>query len=373
MVPMQPRRLAGQLKQKAYDLGFHAVGIASVESLEAAEHLLSKRILTGDSSGQDPAFEKSGRFAHPSQALPGAKSVVAVALSYLAKESPDERHVARFARGEDYHKVVSRRLQQLSAWLTDKVPDARTLICVDTGPVLDRPLAREAGVGCYGKNALIRVPGRGSWVVLGEMLTDVALQPDEPADFDDCVGCDVCLKACPTGSIVAPYIIDANRCISHLTQMKGFIPRELRSIIGETIYGCDICQESCPRNVGAEETDVPEFQAACRMERLPDLLEILSISADDFRKRIGGRTMAWIGRSRLRRNAAVALGNLRAVEAVPELVKMIGETEPILSAHSAWALGRIGTTVAVEALSSALSVEQDPRVIEEIESALAGR
>lgn len=368
---MGSRQLSNTLKARAFEIGFHAVGICPATPVERAKNALVERIGAGLLKGYGFSPETAARYANPQEALPGAKSVVVVALSYLTRGDSGFAPIARFARGEDYHKVVSDKLRELADWLVERVPEARTLLCVDTGPVLDRPLAHKAGVGSYGKNTLIQVPGRGSWVVLGEILTDVDLAPDKPADFDNCKNCDLCLKSCPTGAIIAPYIIDANRCISHLTQMKGYIPRELRPFVVHTIYGCDICQEVCPQNRDVEETDAPEFLSLCGLRELPDLVELLKISAREFNRTIKPTAIGWIGRTRLRRNVALVLGNLQNPEVVTVLTKTVADPNAMLRAHAAWALGRIGGADAKKALIDALNHEREQEVTEEISAALS--
>jgi epoxyqueuosine reductase len=249
------------------------------------------------------------------------------------------------------------------------VPQARNFVSVDTGPFFDKALARQAGVGSYGKNTLIYVKGCGSWVVLGEMLTDVSLVPDVPENSDHCGDCEVCIKSCPTGAISAAYKIDVNRCISHLTQLKGYIPYDLRPLIGENVYGCDICQEVCPRNIDAAETDAFEF---LRTYELQPLSELVNITVEEFRRSIKLTAAGWIKRTRLRRNAAIALGNARDPEAVPALIHALDDPESVIRAHAAWALGRIATPAAIDELRLSRTKEQNLRVQEEIDTALGG-
>lgn len=366
---MDSKQLTKRLKIRARELGFHAVGITPAEPLAQAARALLERMPKALKSAYDDTPDTTDHFTNPAEALFGAKSVVVVALSYFTEEVGKNSNFARFARGEDYHKVVSRRLQELADWLIEVVPQARTFVSVDTGPFLEKVLARQAGVGSYGKNTLIYVEGYGSWVVLGEMLTDVCLEPDQPEDSDHCGDCEVCIKSCPTGAIRAPYVINANRCISHFTQMKGYIPRDLRPLIGDTIYGCDICQNVCPRNHDAAETDAAEF---FRTNQSPALAELLNVTPEEFRRGIQHTAAGWIKRTRFRRNVAVALGNIKDPEAVPGLITALGDQKSVIRAHAAWALGQIATPAAVEALCLARPKEHDLSVKDEIDAALSG-
>ncbi|MEN6372243.1 MAG: tRNA epoxyqueuosine(34) reductase QueG [Armatimonadota bacterium] len=362
--------LTAQLKKKAFELGFSAVGIAPAAALDFAEESLKERVESGRLKDYGFSRKPAERFTHPETLIPEAKSMIVVAWPYLISEKEEGRgpkgRVARFAMGQDYHVVVTERLQELGEWLAGQVPSAKYKICVDTGPMIDRAAARAAGVGSYGKNASIITEKSGSWVVLGEMITDVELEYDDPSPMEECGNCDICVKKCPSGAIICPFVIDQTKCISHLTQMKGIIPRELRPIIGDSIYGCDICQESCPKNIGIDEKTAEEQL----IPRFPALIPLLNISQEEFDQIIGPTAIAWIGRTRFRRNVAVALGNIGDSSAVPALIEALTDPEPVIRAHAAWALGQISGSDACEELKKALESETDERVIEEIESAL---
>lgn len=339
--------LSEDIKSLARVAGFHAVGIT-----RAAPFLEAERALR--------------------DSLPTAKSVVSVALSYLTHESNrtygtygPRGVMAAFARGLDYHGVVQERLSTLAAG----IPGETRSFC-DTGPVSDRSAAISAGIGSRGKNTCVYVGEYGSWVVLGELLTDIELEPDGPSALDICGECDECMRACLTGAIVAPYQLDARICLSRVTQTKGVIPIPLREKLGTRIYGCDTCQSACPLNRCAKPGNVEAFRPSAGLGEAPELLPLLNISPSEFQERIAPTTGGWIGRTRFRRNVAVALGNIRDPDAVPELTNALSDPEPIIRAHAAWSLGRICTPDAPSALEAALSRETDEQVLGEIHGTL---
>jgi epoxyqueuosine reductase len=263
------------------------------------------------------------------------------------------------------------RLRRLAEYLLSRGAQVARYY-VDTGPVIDRAAARRAGIGWYGKNTLIITrSGHGSWVFLGEILTDLPLLPDNPNE-GDCGRCRLCLDACPTGAIVAPYMVDARRCISYLTiEHRGPIPRDMRPAIGDHIFGCDICQVVCPHNTKTLAEGHPEFAPRPGIGARPQLLSLLNMTEVEFRLRFSGSAVKRAKHSGLRRNVAVALGNLADPAAVPELLLALADEEdPLVRGHAAWALGRIGTDLARDGLRHRLAHEQDGWVREEISLAL---
>ncbi|MCL4499225.1 MAG: tRNA epoxyqueuosine(34) reductase QueG [Chloroflexi bacterium] len=290
--------------------------------------------------GVAPAIEEV-RYAYP-----WARSVVVAAISYLPPEHAVEDNkprglVARFARGADYHTVMREKLARLADMIRSEHPKAKTEVCVDTCPLPERKLALLAGIASRGKNGNVFVEGCGSWVALGEIVTNAILPASETAPVDLCGECEMCMRACPTRAIAEPYRVDAARCISQLTQMSGIVPSESRQAMGNRVYGCDVCQEVCPRNVGVEPIN-PEFAVECYPGASPDLLQMINLSKPDFNKLIRRSSVGWIRRTRIRRNAAIAAGNLKCGEAVPLLTEMLEDENPMLQAHAAWALKEIG-------------------------------
>jgi epoxyqueuosine reductase len=318
------------------------------------------------------------RRADPATVLPGARTVISVALGYYrggwpesgaAPDAPARGRIARYAWGRDYHKRVRKKLLRLADAIRALAPVCRVLAYVDTGPVLDRAWAERAGLGWIGKNTNVIRKSAGSWIFLGELLTDLAIEPDPPAK-NYCGQCARCIAACPTGAIIGPYQLDARRCISYLTiEHRGPIPLELRPGIGTRIFGCDDCQEVCPWNRFATPTANPDF-AERPGQQTPELIPLLALDAAGFAKRFEGTALRRAGRDRFVRNVAVALGNLEDHRAVAPLRRaLLEDTSALVRGHAAWALGRIGGEQAIEALAEAIAREADPDARREIEYA----
>jgi epoxyqueuosine reductase len=273
---------------------------------------------------------------------PWARSVICTALPYLPPEEPlnDNRPrglVARFARSVDYHVVMNRKLLSLSQVILSECRNARLETCVDTSPLPERMLAILSGIAFRGWNANVFVEGYGSWVVLGEIVTDLDLVTHSDPNLNTCAECGECLKKCPTGAITEPYVVDKRRCLSAITQRRGSIPTDLRPKLENRIYGCDACQEVCPLNKDILPC-TPEFAERTFPGAHPDLLKLISITDEDFDKHVRRSSIGWIGRDRIRRNAAVAAGNLGNPEAIPVLVELVRTGGPLLAEHANWAI-----------------------------------
>ncbi|HSQ59931.1 MAG TPA: tRNA epoxyqueuosine(34) reductase QueG [Acidobacteriota bacterium] len=365
---------ADRLREEAADLGFGAIGFARAEEHPHAARL--RDWLAADRHATMAWMEKEPeRRADPREVLPGALTVISVLAGYYRGPWPEASRplprgkVARYAWGRDYHGRLKRRLRRLGRVLDAERPGTRWRAFVDAGPVLERGWAERAGLGWVGKNANLIRQGAGSWFFLGEILTDAPLPPSAPAR-NRCGTCARCIPACPTGAIVAPYQVDARRCIAYLTiEHDGPIAPELRPAIGDRVFGCDDCQEACPWNRFATPTYEPDF-AERFAQRTPWLLPLLEMDRSGFETRYRGTALMRAGRDRMARNAAVAIGNSGDPTAVPALERALATHDaPVVRGHAAWALGRIGGDAAHAALEAAASSERDPGAAAEIDSA----
>ncbi|MDR7544253.1 MAG: tRNA epoxyqueuosine(34) reductase QueG [Armatimonadota bacterium] len=366
------------IKAKAREIGFDLVGMTTADPLPEAEAAYHRWLDGGMHAGMAYMAAHRDRIGDPRKVRPEARSIIAVAMHYYAGEpSPPDGDVrgriSRYAWGDDYHLVMERRLRDLAAFLTQRGAHLARYY-VDTGPLPDRAIAQRAGLGWCGRHSCLITREFGTWVVLGEILTDLALTPDDPA-WGDCGLCTSCYdgtEACPTGAIVEPGVVDARKCISYWTiEHRGWIPRQVRPTLEDMIFGCDLCQEACPFNRRVRPTQHPEFQPRPEIGTRPLLLPLMNISEAEFGRRFRRSAIKRARRSGLRRNVAIALGNLGDARAVPELaIALRDPTDPVVRGHAGWALGRIGGAEATAALEGARRAESDPRVCEEIATAL---
>jgi epoxyqueuosine reductase len=320
------------------------------------------------------------RRADPRAIEPEARSVLVVGMRYAAPSTaPDapasEPHgrVAAYAWGADYHDVIPPRLAEIGAALEKHLGQAvRGRSYTDTGPVLERDFAQQAGLGWIGKNTCLISPSSGSYYLLGETLLDVEIEPSVPLRSDHCGSCTRCIEACPTAAIRPDRTINSGRCISYLTiENKGPIPPELRSRMGEWVFGCDICQTVCPWNLRFAAPEGHPALAPREGAARPALREILRLTPQDFNRNFRGSPLLRAKRRGYLRNACVASGNAGDTAAVPDLAETLrSETEPLVRAHAAWALGQLRTAQARAALEKSLPKETDPAAAQEIRSAL---
>jgi len=321
--------------------------------------------------------ERRGAYRHPSGVLPGVKSLLLLAFPYRTSEpqtlAAGLGRISRYAWGDaDYHDVIHERLRQLVAEVKHLVPSANARGVVDSAPLLEREFAQLAGLGWIGKHTLLLNRTHGSYFFLAAILTDQELTSDPSFTADHCGTCRACLEACPTQAFPQPYVLDATRCISYLTiELRGPIPQELRPGIGDWLFGCDVCQDVCPWNNRSPATELAEFQP--RTDANPvDLATLLELDDAAFRERFRSTPLWRAKRRGILRNAAIVLGNQRAVAAIPALISGLHDSEPLIRGAAAWALGRIGTSPAREALRTRERVEEDDEVRTEIEQALTG-
>ncbi len=372
---MDPGERSQQLRAWALELGFDRAGVAALGPAATGDAYLAW-LARGDQAGMDYMARRVELRLDPRRLLPGARSAVCVALHYapLAEELAPAADlwagVARYARGRDYHNVMGRRLRRLAERIRRAFPGTAARACVDTAPLLERELAAAAGLGAVGKNTLLLHPEGGSYFLLGEVLTTLELEPDEPL-ADLCGTCTRCLEACPTGALAAPYRLDSRRCISYWTiEHRGAIDEPMRSELGDWVFGCDICQEACPWNSGPAPRDRPEFALAAERRDL-DLTGLLGLGEKAYRDRFRGSPMQRARREGLQRNAAVALGNRPRANGTAALIEALREGEPLTRRHAAWALGRLSSAAGRRALEQALASEADGAVRSEIAQALA--
>jgi epoxyqueuosine reductase len=367
--------LSRLIKEEARRLGFDLVGISAVRP-PPHEPSFAQWLRRGFAGELDYMKRTELLRRDPRSLVPWAVSVVSVGQNYYTPFSRSgfsggpRGWISRYAWGDDYHDLMKQRLDALLGRVREIVGDSvQGRAFVDSGPVLERDLAGVAGIGWIGKNTHLISPKRGSWFFLGELFLDLALACDRPLR-DRCGACDLCLKACPTGAFVGPYLLDARRCISYLTiELKGWMPRDLRPLVGSHVFGCDICQEVCPYNVKARPTGEAGFMPRPGLHA-PELTAFLSLTESEFRRRFRGSPILRAKRRGFLRNVAVALGNLKNAQAVPALRRALDDEEPLVRGHAAWALGQIGSREATEGLLQRLQVERDPDVRQEIQDAL---
>ncbi len=373
-IAVEPAQVRQWVDQAARDAGFDLVAVTSADAFASDRDEALRRIDDGLMDGL-PWFnaQRVQRGTDPETLLPGARSIISLGWNYHPPADPPATDrdglIARYARGRDYHRVMKRRMRRMVLDLTERIGDRFTARWyVDDGPMLDRAAATRAGLGWFGKNGNILNPTYGSWLLLGQIITDLPLAADPPL-AKTCGQCARCIPACPTDAIVAPYVVDNRRCISYLTiEHKGAIPTELRASMGNWVFGCDLCQEVCPVNRKAKATGDPNFG---RTDLSPiDLVELLDMTEAQFRHRFAGTPIMRAKQVGMQRNACVALGNSGDPYAVPGLTRALTSAQPLVRAHAAWALGRIGGADARAALQLALDSEADPEVLSEIRPAL---
>ena len=371
--------LTSHMKGKAKDLGFSLCAVCEAQTPEGFHHL-SDWLESGYAGQMSYLGERHHAYEHPKHVLEHARSVMVMTLDYQTvqpqKADANQARISRYAWGDqDYHDLIRPKLHALADELRELVPGANVRGVVDTAPIMEREFAQLAGLGWIGKNTLLLNRQHGSWFFLAALITDHELHYDQPFELDHCGTCTACLVACPTDAFVKPRVLDASRCISYLTiEHKEMPDAELRSGIGEWLFGCDICQEVCPWNqkspLALAETTVA-FNA--RGENNPvDLFEILSLDEAGFKRRFHG-TPLWRPRRRgILRNAAIVMGNNRPEGGEAILSQVLGDDDPLIRMAAAWALGQYANEPAVAALRQRLAVETEDEVRKEITQAVDG-
>ncbi|WP_077211038.1 tRNA epoxyqueuosine(34) reductase QueG [Bacillus dakarensis] len=373
---MNINQLKEEIIQYSKSIGIDKIGFTTAATFDE----LKNRLLRQQELGYQSGFEEQDieKRVDPARLLEEPRSIIAIALAYPSKmngrvESKKGERRGIFCRaswGLDYHHIVRDRLNKLEEFIVSKVPEARLKSMVDTGELSDRAVAERAGIGWSGKNCAIITPEFGSYVYLGEMITNLPFAPDEPME-DRCGECRKCLDACPTGALVQGGQINAKRCVAFLTQTKDFVPDEFREKLGNRIYGCDSCQTACPENKGKNFHFHEEMEADPETVK-PLLKPLLRISNREFKEKYGSLSGSWRGKKPIQRNAVIALAHFKDDTAIEELTYVMNEDpRPVLRGTAAWALGKIGGSIAEEELQRAQSVEKDAEVLKEIEKGLS--
>jgi epoxyqueuosine reductase len=368
-----------ELKDLGATCNLDAIGATTADAFPELVPILNdyaNRGLTGFESN-DIALR-----TQPNLWFPKAKSLIAVAIAYLtengkrvARQHPGQgQHgqVSVYAYGQDYHHLLKRRLEKLHGLLEEKVGHKITAAYgVDTSPLVDRRVAERAGIGWVGKNSMFYAREYGSFVFIGTLAVDVDIEPAPVEQESRCGSCEQCMIACPTKALIGPGMIDATKCLSYITQMKGIIPKEFRGPMGRRVWGCDTCQWSCPENQHVHFSSHEEFLPMGELS-YPDLIAILHWSNRQFLRQFGHSAAAWRGLPTWQRNALIALGNTKRIESIEEIIPFLTHVRPELRASAAWACEKIGGLPARAAVRTAWKEEQDERVRAEMQWATEG-
>ncbi|MBI1747784.1 MAG: tRNA epoxyqueuosine(34) reductase QueG [Acidobacteria bacterium] len=336
--------LTEQIKAKALELGFDKVGV-SPANVPSPAAFLTTWLANGYHGDMRWLARAPERRMDPRKVLPGARSVISLATNYYTEahtqtDHPDIGKLSRYAWGDDYHPIILKRLRRLHDDILAREPGIQTRYYVDTGPVMEKAFAQQSGLGWIGKHTNVITEEYGSWMFLSEILVTAVLDYDLPAD-DQCGHCRLCIDACPTEAIVAPYVLDARRCIPYLTiELRSDIPEDLRPLMGNHVFGCDICQEVCPWNAQPVITKEAAFRARATTEAA-SLASFAECRPEDFNEifhHSAVKRAKWAG---LLRNVMVAIGNSRNPHLIPVLKRALARTEAMVSTHAKWALARL--------------------------------
>ncbi|MCK8816248.1 tRNA epoxyqueuosine(34) reductase QueG [Natroniella sulfidigena] len=370
-------RLTACLKEYAAQIGLDELKVTTATSFPQVERLL-KELKERDYLS---SFVKNDfkLITDPQEVLASTRSVIVVAMAYsnedsIVDDNQDDQmdlkgKIARFAWGKDYHQVLGEKLEQLVEFLQREAEQkVEAVKFADTGPTVDRALARRAGIGWQGKNCNIIHPEYGSWIFLGGIITNLDLEIDSPIE-DKCGDCKRCIEACPTGALEDGYLLNSNQCLGYITLSKGYIDHQDRKKIGTRLWGCDTCQEACPHNQEVTTGDHAEFKPQNLASRTK-LTSLLKLTDESYQQQFGKAAMNWRGKRPIQRNAAIILGNLKDKRAIDDLKDGLSDPKPIVRAHSAWALAEIGVVEVIKDLRQALEIENDKQVKEDLRLAL---
>ena len=334
----------------AHELGFQDIGFTGV-NLHEHEAYLEKWLQAGYHGTMDWMDRHGSKRSRPSELVPGTCTVISCRMDYLPEaadaweilESSGKGFVSRYALGRDYHKLIRSRLAKLAARIRDELASGTFRAFVDSAPVLERAIAEQSGLGWIAKNTMLINESAGSYFFLGEIYTDIPFMPSDPKEEKHCGSCSACMVACPTDAFVAPFVLDARRCISYLTiEHKGSIDEALRPKMGNRIYGCDDCQLVCPWNKFATTSPEPDFAPREGLDQA-DLVTLFSWTEKEFEDRLQGSPIRRIGHERWLRNIAVALGNAETTQEIVNALRSKQDTSsPLVKEHIAWALNQHG-------------------------------
>ena len=343
-----PEALKADIRAWALDLGFQQIGVSDI-NLEQAESRLQEWLRANFHGRMDYMSRHGTKRSRPQELVPGTLRIVSVRMDYLPQsqdaaiallDHERQAYVSRYALGRDYHKVLRGRLRALARQIEDAIGPFGYRVFVDSAPVLEKAIAEKAGLGWIGKHTNLINRDAGSWFFLGELYTDLPLPVDD-AEESHCGTCRACIDVCPTGAIVAPYTLDARRCISYLTiELKDSIPTEFRKAIGNRIYGCDDCQLFCPWNKFAQQSGEADFAPRQDLDAA-DLVALFEWDETEWLARTEGSAIRRIGYERWLRNVAVALGNAKSTpEVIDALNKRRDSDSKLVAGHVAWALAQ---------------------------------
>lgn len=356
--------------EKSCEIGIDLIRFTDCEPLNRVKDFMLER----KDKGYITEFEEEciEKRLNPKATFPDCKSIVVIGVSYNVDydERPEfylKGKLSMASWGQDYHRVLKEKIEKLICEI-EKKTEFSYIYFVDTGPLIDRELARKAGVGFYGKNCSVINEKYGSFIFLGYILTDLSLEKDE-VEEEKCGQCELCIKACPTGAIEGPYRINPKKCVSYLTQSKEDIPYDLRTKMGIKVYGCDTCQLVCPKNKGVRKNRGHEFIPNDTKGYL-DIVELFQMSNKDFREKYGSMAGSWRGKKILKRNCLVALGNMKDERSLDFLKRVLVDKEPMMRKYAAWAILNINNNIGGNIIKDALKVETDKNVKEEMKKLL---
>ena len=343
--------LLDRIRQWGDALGFQALGFTGID-LQTHEHYLQKWLAKGYHGDMEWMARHGNKRSRPDALIPGTCTVITARMDYLPEGADAEQvlsqselaYISRYALGRDYHKLMRARLAKLANQIETHLGGGQYRAFVDSAPVLERALAENAGLGWIGKNTMLLNDKAGSWFFLGEIYTDIPLPPDPPQTAQHCGTCQACLDVCPTQAFVAPWVLDARRCISYLTiEFDGVIPEALRPAMGNRIYGCDDCQLVCPWNKFAAQTGEPDFAPRHGLDSIT-LIDCFGWDEATFLARTEGSAIRRIGHNQWRRNIAIALGNANTSEdVVKALTSAVDDPSEVVREHVRWALAQHAT------------------------------